>query len=117
MVFIAEHSLKTSACTRHNSMNNQSANKKKSVKILQAGIYLKPCLVEVAYAAVKDIEIFNYANKFNKISKHKGKKWAYIAIARKLLIAIYHMLLTGEEWNSIDLANVETSLEQCEKYI
>lgn len=33
---------------------NESAGKKKSVKISRAGVYLKPYLVEVAHAAVKD---------------------------------------------------------------
>lgn len=98
-------------------MNNQSAGKKKSVKISRAGVYLKPCLVEVAHAAVKDKNHPYYANKFNKISKRRGKKRAYIAIARKILIAIYHMLLTGEVWNPRDLANIETTVEQREKYI
>lgn len=100
-------------------MNNQSAGKKKSVKISRAGVYLKPCLVlvEVAHAAVKDKEHPYYANKFNKISKRRGKKRAYIAIARKILVAIYHMLLTGEIWNPKDLSNVETPVEQREKYL
>lgn len=98
-------------------MNNQSAGKKKSVKISRAGVYLKPCLIEVAHAAVKDKEHPYYANKFNKISKRRGKKRAYIAIARKILIAIYHMLLTGEVWNPRDLADIETTREQREKYI
>lgn len=62
-------------------MNNQSAGKKKSIKISRAGVYLKPCLVEVAHAAVKDKEHPYYANKFTKISKHRGKKRAYITIA------------------------------------
>ena len=44
------------------------------------------------------------ANKFNKVSKHRGKKRAAIAIARKILVAIYHLLLTGEVWNPTDLA-------------
>ena len=34
--------------------NNESAGKKKSVKISRAGVYLKPCLVQVAHAAIKD---------------------------------------------------------------
>lgn len=97
--------------------NNQSAGKKKSVKISRAGVYLKPCLVEVAHAAVKDKEHPYYANKFNKISKRRGKKRAYIAIARKILIAIYHMLLTGEAWNPKDLADIETTIEQREKFL
>ena len=97
--------------------NNQSAGKKKSVKISRAGVYLKPCLVEVAHAAIKDKEHPYYANKFNKISKRRGKKRAYIAIARKILIAIYHMLLTGEVWNPRDLSDIETPVEQREKYL
>lgn len=88
---------------------NESAGKKKSVKITRAGVYLKPCLVEVAHSAVKDKFDTYYADKFNKISKRRGKKRAYIAIARKILVAIYHMLSTGEVWNPSDLASIETS--------
>ena len=88
---------------------NESAGKKKSVKISRAGVYLKPCLVEVAHCAVKDKTNTYYADKFNKISKRRGKKRAYIAIARKILVSIYHMLSTGEVWNPRDLASVETS--------
>lgn len=98
-------------------MNNQSAGKKKSVRISRAEVYLKPCLVEVAHAAVKDKEHPYYSNKFNKISKRRGKKRAYIAIARKILVAIYHMLLTGEIWNPRDLSNIEAPVEQREKYL
>lgn len=95
---------------------NESAGKKKSVKISRAGVYLKPCLVEVAHCAVKDKTNTYYADKFNKISKRRGKKRAYIAIARKILVAIYHMLSTGEAWNPTDLASVETSNKDRIKY-
>lgn len=95
---------------------NESAGKKKSVKISRAGVYLKPCLVEVAHCAVKDKTNTYYANKFNKISKRRGKKRATIAIARKILVAIYHMLLTGEVWNPRDLASNETSDKDRLKY-
>lgn len=43
------------------------------------------------------------------LSKRRGKKRAYIAIARKILVAIYHMLSTGEFFNPTDLSKVETS--------
>lgn len=95
---------------------NESAGKKKSVKISRAGVYLKPCLVEVAHCAVKDKTNTYYANKFNKISKRRGKKRTYIAIARKILVAIYHMLSTGEVWNPRDLASNETSDKDRIKY-
>ena len=87
---------------------NQSAGKKKSVHISRAEVYLKPCFVEVAHAAIKDKNDHYNANKFNKISKRRGKKRVYIAIARKILVAAYHMLLTEEIWNPADLAEVET---------
>ena len=96
---------------------NESASKKKSVRISKAGIYLKPCLVEIAHAAVKDKDNPYYFIKFNKISKRRGKKRAYIAIARKILVAIYHMLETGETFNPTDLADVETPKEQRKNYI
>ena len=48
---------------------NESAGKKKSVKISRAGVYLKPCLVEVAHSAIKDKDNPYYANKFEKLSK------------------------------------------------
>ena len=95
---------------------NESAGKKKSVKISRAGVYLKPYLVEVAHNAVKDKTNAYYAKKFDKISKRRGKKRAYIAIARKILVAIYHMFLTGEVWNPVDLASVETPVEDRIKY-
>nr|CDL66481.1 unnamed protein product [uncultured bacterium] len=88
---------------------NESAGKKKSVKISRAGVYLKPALVEVAHCAVTDKSNDYYAKKFNLISKRRGKKRAYIAIARKILVAIYHMLSTGELFNPTDLSKVETS--------
>ena len=57
--------------------NNESAGKKKSVRITRAGVYLKPALVQVAHAAVKS------------------------------LTAVYHMLSTGESWNPTDLYKID----------
>ena len=96
---------------------NESAGKKKSVRISKAGVYLKPCLVEVAHAAVKDNQTPYYAIKFEKIKKRRGKKRAYIAIARKILVAIYHMFSTGESFNPKDLGDVETPTKQRINYI
>lgn len=84
--------------------NNQSAGKKKSVKITRAGVYLKPALVEAAHAAVKATEKNPYFRiKYEKIMKRRGKKRAVIAIARMILTAIYAMISTGEVFNPSDL--------------
>ncbi len=96
---------------------NESAGKKKSVKISKAGVYIKPCLVQVAHAAVKDKNCDYYADKFSRISKRRGKKRAIIAIARKILVVIYHILKTGEVFNPSDMADVETTKQQRIEYI
>ena len=83
--------------------NNESAGKKKSVRISRAGVYLKPALVQVAHVAVKDKLNPYYALKYERIAKRRGKKRAIIAIARMILTAIYSMLSTGEIWNPVDL--------------
>ncbi len=60
--------------------NNESAGKKKSVRISRAGVYLKPVLVQVAHTAVKDRSTPYYALKYERITKRRGKKRAIIAI-------------------------------------
>ena len=87
--------------------NNESAGKKKSVRITRAGVYLKPALVQVAHAAVKSSESPYYKQKYERISKRRGEKRAVIAIARMILTAIYNMFKTGETWNPSDLYKVD----------
>lgn len=87
--------------------NNESAGKKKSVRVTRAGVYLKPALVEAAHAAVKSKASPYYAIKYERIAKRRGKKRAIIAIARMILTAVYHMLSTGEVWNPVDLNKVD----------
>ena len=87
--------------------NNESAGKKKSVRISRAGVYLKPALVQVAHAAVKDKSSTYYAVKYERISKRRGKKRAIIAIARMILTAVFCMLSTGEVWSPVDLYKVD----------
>lgn len=95
--------------------NNESAGKKKSVKITRAGVYLKPTLVEAAHAAVKSTKSPYYKAKYEKIAKRRSKKRAIIAIARMILTAIYSMLSTGECWNPIDLFKIDMPVELRQK--
>ena len=95
--------------------NNQSAGKKKSVRITRAGVYLKPTLVQIAHAAVKSTSSSYYRLKYERISKRRGKKRAIIAIARMILTAMYHMLSTGEIWNPVDLNQIDMPPELQEK--
>lgn len=91
--------------------NNESAGKKKSVRISRAGIYLKPALVQAAHAAVKSNDSPYYRLKYERISKRRGKKRAIIAIARMMLTAMYSMLSTGEVFNPCDLYKIDMPLD------
>ena len=95
--------------------NNESAGKKKSVRITRAGVYLKPALVQVAHAAVKSNHSPYYKVKYERICKRRGKKRAIIAIARMILTAVYHMFVTGEVFNPSDLYKIEMPQEMLEK--
>jgi len=95
--------------------NNESAGKKKSVRITRAGVYLKPALVQVAHAAVRSDKSPYYRVKYERIYKRRGKKRAIIAIARMILTAIYHMFVTGELFNPSDLYKIDMPQEMLEK--
>jgi Transposase and inactivated derivatives len=80
--------------------NNESAGKKKSVRISRAGCYLKPLLVQCATAVVKSEKHPEIRNRYLKIKKRRGHKRAIIAIARMLLTAIYMILKKNEPYNA-----------------
>lgn len=86
--------------------NNESANKKKSVRISKAGSYLKPLLVQCALAAINSKFNPYYRIKYNRIKKRRGHKKAIIAIARMILVNIYHILSTGEVYSPCDMEQI-----------
>jgi Transposase and inactivated derivatives len=79
--------------------NNESAGKKKSVRISRAGCYIKPLLVQCATAVVKSEKHPEIRNRYLKLKKRRGHKRAIIAIARMLLTAIYNILKKKEPYN------------------
>ena len=82
--------------------NNESAGKKKSVKISRAGVYLKPLLVQCANAAIKSKVEPYFRDKYEKIKKRRGHKKAIIAISRMMLTCCYHMILKNEVFKPVD---------------
>ena len=75
---------------------NESAKKKKSVRITKAGIYIKPLLVQCVLCAIKDKSCPYIKARYESLKRRRGHKKAIIAIVRLLLTSIYHILLTGE---------------------
>jgi transposase len=82
--------------------NQESAGKKKTTRISRAGEYLKPLLVQISLASVKSDKHPELKIKFQSIQKRRGAKKATIAIARKILTAIWHMLSKNLSYN-VDL--------------
>ena len=79
--------------------NNESANKKKTTRIARAGAFLKPLLVQCTLAAVSSNKHPWLKDKHHTLKKRRGHKKAIIAIARKLLAAIWNMLSKNEKYN------------------
>ena len=82
--------------------NNESAGKKKSVRIAKAGDYLKPMMVQCALAAIKSKKQPYFAIKYGRIKKRRGHKKAIIAIARMMMVCIYHMVLEKKPFTPTD---------------
>ena len=74
--------------------DNESAKKRKSGKTRKGNALLRETLVICAHSAVRNKKSYFYA-QFMRISAHRGKKRAYVAIAHTILIAIYHILKEG----------------------
>lgn len=82
--------------------NNSSADKKKSVRTSHAGTYLKPLLIQCALAAIKSKKEQYFKIKYDKIKKRRGHKRAIVAIARMMVICIYHMFRDGKSFHPSD---------------
>ena len=77
----------------------ESAGKKQSVRIIKAGQYIKPLLVECALNAIKDKSCPYIKSRYESIKKRRGHKKAIIAISRFLLTSVYFVLLNKTEFD------------------
>ena len=97
--------------------NNESAGKKKSVRIAKAGDYLKPVMVQCALSAVRSRKQPYFAVKYNAIKKRRGHKKAIIAIARMMMVCIYHMISEKKPFAPTDYEELMDSREQKKRVI
>src|SRR5580658_11056622 len=70
--------------------NNQSGGKRKSSRVPKGNVYLKTALVEAANAAARAKGTY-LRDKFYRLKARRGYKRAAVAIAHKILVAVYHM--------------------------
>jgi len=71
--------------------NNESAGKRRSSRVPKGNVYLKTALVEAANAATRAKGTY-LRDKFFRLKARRGYKRALVAVAHKILVAIYHML-------------------------
>ena len=90
--------------------NNESAGKQKMAPARKGNVHLRTALVEAAMAASRKKGSY-LKDKFHRLRARRGTKRAAIAIAHKILIAVYHMLSTGTGYAELG----ETYLDGLEK--
>lgn len=96
---------------------NESANKKKSVRIMKAGAYLKPLMVQCALAAIKCKKQPYFSIKYSKIRKRRGHKKAIIAVARMMMVCLYHIVRDKKAFSPNDYDELVNPEEQPKKVV
>jgi transposase len=79
---------------------NESAGKRKSNRVPKGNVYLKAGLVEAANAASRAKGTY-LRDKFYRLKARRGYKRATMAVAHKILVAIYHMLSQQVSYNDL----------------
>ena len=80
--------------------NHESAGKRIKVQTRQGNVFLKSMLVEAAQAAVREKGTY-LRSKFHRLKARRGYPRAIMAIAHKILVAAYHMLDRGVDYNDL----------------
>ena len=79
---------------------DESAGKRRSTRTRQTARWLKPMLVNAAWAATRKKEGYLPA-QFLRIKSRRGAKKAILAVANSMLTAAYHMLRDGVEYHDL----------------
>lgn len=74
--------------------NDESAGKRRSSRIRKGAPWLKPTLIQAAWAAVRKKNSYERA-LYGRLRARRGSKKAIVAVAASMLTATYHMLKDG----------------------
>ena len=86
--------------------NHQSAGKRKQGRVRQGNLMLNTALVEAAHGAARTRGSY-LKDKFYRLKSRRGYKRAAMAIAHKILIAAYHMLADGVDYQDLGEAYLD----------
>jgi transposase len=80
--------------------NHESAGKRRNVRVTKGNVHLKTALVEAAQASTRAKGTY-LRDKFYRLKARRGAKRAVVAIAHKILVAVYHMLSEEVSYNDL----------------
>jgi transposase len=86
--------------------NNESAGKRKRADTRKGNVHLMTALVEAAHGASRTKGSY-FKDKFFRIKARRGYLRAAVAIAHKILRAVYTMLSTGAEYRDLGAAYLD----------
>jgi transposase len=80
--------------------NRESAGKSYSGKTTPGNPALRQTLIQAAHAAMRVKDSY-FAALYRRLAGRRGKKRALVAVARALLVAIYHILKTRKPYHEL----------------
>jgi transposase len=80
--------------------NYESAGKQRGGRTRKGNVHLKTALVMAATAASRTKGTY-LADKYRRLKSRRGAMRAAVAIGHKILVAAYHMLATGSDYNDL----------------
>ena len=96
----------------------QGKTEEKSGKIREGNKHLKSTLVECAWSATKTKDTYFNA-KYHSLITRRGAKRALVAIAHKIIFAVYHILKKKEAYKELGFTYLESrrKKKQADSYI
>jgi hypothetical protein len=89
----------------------ESAGKRKNTRIRRGAPWLKPLLVQAAWAAVRNKDCYLRA-QFYRLKARRGPKKAIIAVAASILGAAFHILRDAVPYRDLGPAHFDRTAKQ-----
>jgi len=96
--------------------NRESAGIRKKAKTREGNPYVKTILIQAAVSASQNIGS-HLAFRFNRLAARRGPRRAFVAIAREIAVAIYHMISKQVPYTPPRNADPELTRQQRSRHL
>lgn len=86
--------------------NNESAGKRRSGRTTRGNVHLRTTLIQAAISASKKAGSY-LKDKYHRLKARRGGMRAAVAVARKILIAAYHIIRTQQPYRDLGAAYLD----------